>query len=518
LPRFDPNKNKRAPANGAKRTGPANASKRVSVTISVRRRDGATQPAPKPDGTFLGREEFAAKYGASPDDLATVVTFGSRYGLVEVEKDRSIGGRIVVLSGTVQQVSEAFGVPLYEYEKDGERYRGHEQLINLPPDLPDLMDIVEGVYGLDNRKIARTHATPAIVRSPLPNPGQVAKLYNFPDADGTGQTIGLIEFDNPYTGSDIEEFFKGQPPQIVSVNIGGPGGPYSTGNLEVTLDILVAGSVAPRAKIVVYYAPWTEAGWVQAVTQAIHDTANAPSVISISWGYPEFQASGDLAWTEAAMGKLSELFREAAPLGVTIFASTGDQGSSCAVSGGKAHVFYPASDPSVTACGGTMFQDGIGPNEVVWNDGHGGATGGGVSKHFGLAPWQEGIGVPAPATKEGGRGIPDVAGYAAGYSIVCQGRPARVPGTSGVAPLWAGLVALLNQKLDHRVGFLNPYLYNEINKAGALNDVREGNNDDGHCAPFYHAAPGWDACTGLGTPDGTKILAALTSSPGSAAS
>jgi len=485
------------------------------VTISVCRRDGATLPAPKPDGTFLSREEFAAKYGASPDDLAKVVTFGSRYGLVEVEKRRSIGGRIVVLSGTVQQVSEAFGVPLYEYERDGERYRGHEQAVNLPP---DLTDIVEGLYGLDNRKIARTHAAPPIVPWPLPSPAQIAKFYNFPEADGTGQAIGLIEFDNPYTGSDIEEFFKGQPPQIVSVNVGGAGAPYSTGNLEVTLDILVAGSVAPRAKIVVYYAPWTEAGWVQAVTQAIHDTANAPSVISISWGYPELQARGDLAWTEAAMDKLSELFREAAPLGVTIFASTGDQGSSCAVSGGKAHVFYPASDPSVTACGGTMFQDGIGSTEVVWNDCHGGATGGGVSKHFGLAPWQEGMRVPAPAGAKGGRGIPDVAGYAAGYSIVCQGRPLRAPGTSGVAPLWAGLVALLNQKLGHNVGFLNPHLYTEINKAGALNDIETGDNDDGHQAPFYSAGKGWDACTGLGTPDGTKILAALTSLPGSAAS
>jgi len=514
---FDPAHNQRPPAHGAHRVAPSKPDERISVTICVRRQNGEQLPDPT-QGTLLGRDEFdSGDWGAAPEDMAKVVAFGESHGLVE--KERSIPRRLVVLSGTVEQVSAAFGLKLHEYEHPaGERYRGHEDPIHLPA---DLAEIVEGVFGLDNRKMARAHLAsggmPAAA-SKLPTPPDIARHYNFPAGDGAGQTIAMLEFDNSYNPDDIRSYFAGlgiPAPAPIAVNLDGANPTSNPPNGEVTLDIAVAGSVAPGAKIVLYFAPYTETGWIHAVGAAVHDSANPPSAISISWGSPELlRGSEAWAWTRAAILKISELFQEAAHLGISVFAATGDRGSSCAMSDGKAHVLYPASDPWVTACGGTMLQDGIQggteSTEAAWNQG--GATGGGISEVFLPPPqWQEGASVPVSINRRGhaGRGIPDVAGYAAGYSIMVGGAAQLSPGTSGVAPLWAGLVALLNQSLGRRLGFLNPQLYGAIRQAGALHAITEGDNNYEETAPFYSAGPGWNACTGLGTPDGMKILAAL---------
>jgi kumamolisin len=445
------------------------------------------------DRAYLSRGEFARKYGAASEDLAKVVAFGESRGLVEIE--RSIARRLVVLSGTIEKAAAAFG-----------------------PQVPDdLAPIVDGVFGLDNRKVARAHTAPASGRVPASTPQTPpwsARHYNFPAADGTGQTIGLIEFANSYDPADIRSFFAGLgtvAPVLTSVNLGGATPGTDPPDTEATLDIDVAGSVARGARIVVYFAPWTEQGWIQAVGGAIHDAVNAPSVLSISWGCPELQQSGGLAWSPAAIRKMSELFQEAAHMGVTVFAATGDQGSSCAVADQRAHVFYPASDPWVTACGGTAIKKGTEFTEVVWNTPNA-ATGGGISDIFTAVPaWQQAANHQPSINPDAhrGRGIPDVAGYAAGYNIVFRGASMLCPGTSGVAPLWAGLAAVLNQSLGHNLGFLNPHLYGEVSAAGALHDITEGNNNFVYSAPYYTARKGWDACTGLGSPDGMKILSAL---------
>jgi kumamolisin len=237
-------------------------------------------------------------------------------------------------------------------------------------------------------------------------------------------------------------------------------------------------------------------------------------VLSISWGWPELQHTGDFAWSAAAMRKMSAVFEEAAHLGVTIFAASGDRGASCGMVDHHAHVLYPASDPWVTACGGTMFQGVAELKEVVWKSPTA-ATGGGVSEACPKPSWQSDAAVPPSSRRQfAGRGVPDVAGYAAGYNIVFGGAPRLSPGTSGVAPLWAGLVARLNHALGRNIGFLNPLLYGEIRAAGALNDIIEGDNEFDPNAPSYKAGPGWNACTGLGTPDGLKILAALRAGRG----
>jgi kumamolisin len=269
------------------------------------------------------------------------------------------------------------------------------------------------------------------------------------------------------------------------------------------LDIEVSGAVAPGARIVVYFAPNTDAGFVDAIAQAIHDAKYKPSVISISWG------SAEINWTAQAMAALDAACQSAAALGVTITVAAGDNGSSDGVNDGKNHVDFPASSPHVLACGGTNLQ-GSGSSisaEVVWNaqSQGGGATGGGVSDVFPLPSWQAGANVPQPGVSTGGRGVPDVAGDAdpaTGYVIRVDGQTMVIGGTSAVAPLWAGLIAVANQQNGTSAGFIQPALYAARNKT-AFRDTISGDNGS------FKAGPGWDACTGLGSPITPRVISAI---------
>jgi kumamolisin len=184
-----------------------------------------------------------------------------------------------------------------------------------------------------------------------------------------------------------------------------------------------------------------------------------------------------------------------------------DNGSSDGASG--LNVDFPASSPHVLACGGTSLQAANGSiqSETVWNNGaNGGASGGGVSGFFPLPVWQQGL----QATNGKGqkaalanRGVPDVSGDAdpqTGYVVRVDGQDTVIGGTSAVAPLWAGLIARINAARGSGVGFINPQLYAD---ASCLHDVTSGNNGD------YSASAGWDACSGLGSPDGKKIAGTL---------
>jgi kumamolisin len=345
------------------------------------------------------------------------------------------------------------------------------------------------------------------------DPNVVAETYDYPTGDGTGQCIGLIELGGGFQLDDISAYFGGldmNPPQVISVSVdGGTNSPTTPDSAdgEVMLDIEVAGSIAPAAKIVVYFAPNTDQGFLDAITTAVHDSTNQPSVISISWG------SAESDWTAQAMTNFDEAFQAAAAIGVTVCVASGDNGSSDGVNDGKNHVDFPASSTFALGCGGTTLQatnDEI-VDETVWNDGaSGGATGGGVSNVFPLPTWQDGFDVPAPTVQGGGRGVPDVAGDAdpnTGYNIRVDGENAVFGGTSAVAPLWAGLVARINQKIGKPIGFLNPLIYAQAVEAAGFHDITEGNNG------AFSAAVGWDPCTGLGSPDGVPLEAALTETP-----
>ncbi|MFI5342203.1 MAG: protease pro-enzyme activation domain-containing protein [Candidatus Methylomirabilales bacterium] len=513
----------RTPLPGSRSVGAADADERLEVTVRVRSRAGkqlqdlvdqmskagpGSAGGPQP----LTREQFEAAHAAAPADMDKVEAFAKANGLVVVEKSAS--RRSVVLSGTVAQFSAAFGIRLENYEHPSGTYRGRTGAVQVPD---ELKDIVEGVFGLDDRPQAKPHLR---VKGSHGNiqwhaggtsftPVQLAKLYDFPTGgNGAGQCIGIIELGGGYRPADLATYFseiKVSPaPQVLAASVdhgknnptGDPNGPDG----EVMLDIEVAGAVAPGARIVVYFAPNTDRGFLDAVTTAVHDSKNKPSVISISWGGPESN------WTPQAMQAFNQAFQAAAALGVTVCCAAGDDGSADGVNDGQNHVDFPASSPFALACGGTRVVASATSisSEVVWNDGpNGGSTGGGVSGAFALPTWQAGAHVPPSPKPGGGRGVPDVSGDAdpvTGYRVRVDGVETVIGGTSAVAPLWAGLIALVNQHKGHPVGYINPRLYSN---AGAFHDITNGSNG------AFHAGPGWDPCTGLGSPDGTKVQNAL---------
>ena len=284
---------------------------------------------------------------------------------------------------------------------------------------------------------------------------------------------------------------------------GDPNGP----DTEVMLDIEVSGAVAPGARIVVYFAPNTDAGFLDAISQAAMDTVNKPSVLSISWGGPES------SWTAQSLQSFNSALQSAAAVGVTVCIASGDNGSDDGVGDGQDHVDFPASSPYALACGGTKLtiSGSAISSEVVWNEqaSNEGATGGGVSGTFPLPTYQANANVPPSNNPSGfvGRGVPDVAGDAdpaTGYQVQADGQSFAVGGTSAVAPLWAGLIALFNQSEGKSLGYLNPALYQNGESGGAFHDITSGNNGD------YSAAAGWDPCTGWGSPNGAALLQALS--------
>jgi kumamolisin len=275
------------------------------------------------------------------------------------------------------------------------------------------------------------------------------------------------------------------------------------------LDIEVAGAVAPGAKVVVYFAPNTDQGFIDAISTAVHDSTNKPSVISISWGGPES------SWTQQSITALDQACQSAAALGITITVASGDNGSGDGVTDGANHVDFPASSPHVLACGGTKLvaSGSTISSETVWNEeaSNEGATGGGVSTVFPLPTWQANSNVPLAGTFAG-RGVPDVAGDAdpsTGYTVRVDGQALVIGGTSAVAPLWAGLIALSNAQNKTTAGFLQPTIY-AAKAAPAFRDITSGNNG------AFTAGLGWDACTGLGSPIGTALIPLLASASGSA--
>jgi kumamolisin len=508
---------------GARSVGKANPAERLEVTVVLRhhQHDVLQERVRKIASgdrsvRHLTHDEYTQQFGAASADLQAVKQFAIQHGLAAVEEHP--GRRTVVLSGTVAQFNDAFGVDLQRFEHPGGSYRGRTGAIHLPD---ELNEVVTAVLGLDNRLQARPHfrARPthgnvqwnaAAAASTTFTPTQLAALYGFPAGTGQGECIAIIELGGGYRTTDLQRYFAGlqvSQPNVLAESVD-HGKNQATGDAngpdgEVMLDIEVAGAIAPGAKIVVYFAPNTDAGFLDAITSAIHDTANKPSVISISWGGPES------SWTQQAMTAYDQAFQAAATMGITVCVAAGDGGSDDGVGDGADHVDFPASSPFSLACGGTnLLASGNSiTQETVWNNGpNNGATGGGVSSFFALPPYQEGLQV---TRTQGGtqalamRGVPDVSGDAdpqTGYDVRVDGQNLVIGGTSAVAPLWAGLIARVNAATARRAGFINPRLY--VN-ASALHDITQGNNGD------FAAATGWDACTGLGSLNGQKIAAAV---------
>lgn len=483
-----------------RRAGPAAADTSIIVSVYLRpEADGLPPPA---DGAFHTRATLRQmRDAAQASNVAAVRAFAGQAGLDVVEADAA--KRLVKLRGTASALEAAFGTTLHLYEGEGVTYRGREGGLSAPAEAADR---ILAVLGLDTTPVASPKFVPHRGGNPPRGflPTEVAAVYGLDGWQAAGQCIGIIELGGGYTDADIAAAFAAMGrsvPAIVSVGVDGGAnspGDGSGADGEVALDIQVAGGVAPGARLAVYFAPNTSQGFADAITQAVHDTENGPCVLSISWGGPE---SG---WSRQAVAAMSAAFADAAALGVTVTAASGDALATDGQSDGKAHVDYPASDPLVLGCGGTR-RSGTGgrrEGEVVWNS-TGGGTGGGVSALFAKPDYQNGVDVPSPTGAGGGRGVPDVSGDAdpdSGYRIVTGGQTGLIGGTSAVAPLWAGIVAGLNAGRSVPVGAIHATLYGSPD---ACNDVTQGDNKVSGVG--YAAAVGWDGCTGLGSPDGARL-------------
>ncbi|WP_053002255.1 S53 family peptidase [Kordia jejudonensis] len=336
---------------------------------------------------------------------------------------------------------------------------------------------------------------------------EIAEAYNFPEGDGEKQTIGIIELGGKFEQSDLETYFKTYDLDVPEIQIvGEPATTPINDNVEVTADIQVLGALVPKAKLVVYYGTTI----LSAMKAALADTKNKLTVISISW------AGSELGYSQQEIMELNNVFHEAALKGITVIGASGDNGAFNNKE--YANVNVPVNFEYVLGCGGTrleILEERI-IAETVWNETTRQAqigTGGGFSQRVAAPQYQEKAieeyieRFPQfePYQRAGGKGIPDVAANAAdatGYAILFQGNWAKIGGTSLATPLWAALVARMNQNLGYRLGFISKHLYAIMN-SDAFRQILEGNNN------LYEAASGWNACTGLGSPDGKKLMEAI---------
>ena len=510
------------------------------------------------DRKYLSDEEFNSTFGADPADLAKIAAWARTSKLKVL--DSNVAMRRVLVQGSIRDISKAFGVELndYQHPQTG-RFRGRVGQIHVPA---DLSGVVQGVFGLDTRnvghpRIRRGNFRPVDIETlgvaskkkggataPAANPflgaffpTEVAELYAYPTQfNGSGQNVAIFAFNGTspdprggYKLAALQNYFEkvlgGNTPAIKDVVVQGPGndpGPDTTASSnrgdstgEVMLDMCVVGSVAPDANIFMYFTEFTSQGWVDALNQAITDD-NQISVISISYGNPEDDPEG--AWTSMGVQNVNLAVQGAVAKGITICCASGDDGSTDGATNlTGAHVDFPASSPFVLGVGGTnLVATSTTPptiqSETVWNEllQNEGATGGGVSDVFTKPAYQNSVSVPPSANPPHniGRGVPDVAGVADPVTGVVvmhiDGKHLeQIGGTSASTPLWASLIARLNQGLSARCGFLNPLLYGKFS-TGVLRDITVGNNG------AYAGGPGWDACTGLGSPNGNQLFQALS--------
>ena len=383
----------RGPLPAAEQAGPVDGSQRIEVTLVTRRR--AALPRDLVEGpATVTREQLAERHGTDPADIDFLRIVLAPHGLQVTEADP--GARRVKVEGSLAALSETFGadLSLVRTPQPGSgqpaEHRYRQGALRIPA---ELNGIVLAVLGLDDRPQAQPHfrRAPAVstaeatgtgtagaaapAAAPVSwTPPQVATLYKFPaGTDGTGHTLAIIELGGGFGRSDLDTYFGELSlpvPTISAASVDGavnqPGQDPNGADGEVLLDIEVAGAVAPGAAQVVYFAPNTDQGFVDAVTISVH-ASPTPTAISISWGQSED------AWTAQGRTALDQALADAAALGITVCVAAGDNGSGDAQTDGQPHTDFPASSPHALACGGTSLHgdaaSAVISSETVWNDG-----------------------------------------------------------------------------------------------------------------------------------------------------
>lgn len=515
---------------GARRTGTANPADQLDVTVTLR---GPELPADAVTGPPMNPDAYASAYGADADDAARVSSELQRFGL-DVHAV-SLAGRSMQVRGSIAQFEAAFGAQLGVYENaDQGEFRGREGRLSLPESLNGL---VTGVFGLDERRVARRSTTAASAATTAMTPADFESRYQFPPGDATGQTIAIAEFGGAYFPDDVQAFCQKcdrAAPAVTPVSVGYPlltvrqieHLPHAQQqavleeSVEVMMDIEIVAALCPGSSVSVYFAPFTQKGWID-LLDAVQIATTPPVALSISWGLAEDSPN----WSSAAVKEINQRLQAAAMLGITVCVAAGDDGAGDQVGDGKAHVNFPATSPNVLSVGGTKLA-GSPVDEVVWWDTPGdrsvqggGSTGGGVSTIFPRPTWQAAY---VPSLNFGsidGRIVPDVAALAGEpfYDLIFLGQDSPNGGTSAATPLWAALLARIAATAsgDGKPRFLTPQLYASTSgglPAGAVGcqDITSGDNRSPGISPGYEAGVGYDAVSGWGTPIGVKLAELLT--------
>ena len=515
---------------------------RAEVTVVVRSKGSdeewrrllaASISTPPQQRQYLSRAQFGKVWGSSPKDLAAVSAYGKTYGLKTVSSDA--WRRCVVLRGTLTQLQNAFGVEFYGVRLPEGTFRSYRKS---PQISAELYPIVEAVLGLDDMPSTKAHAagrsTDAVRELKLP---ELRKAYGFPEQfRGAGQCVAVVEYGGGIRRRDYNEYFRqiGVPPPTLRIKtISGarnqPASPaqierlakqvlnesdgmtYSDttiGTWETAIDLQVVGTLAPEATLLMVLGVYDDQSQYHAWTTMLAD--RRPSVISCSFGEAE------AAQTPKLMQVLNRWFQAAALLGVTVCCSAGDNGDGTLGESPGDLTFavnFPGSSPYVLTCGGTTL--GVAANmETAWRQSFENgmllAGGGGFSDVFPPPSWQISAGIdaaawiPPGATSGSLRALPDVSARAnmdAAFCVIASGVRIPAGGTSAAAPIWAAVIAVLNQASNYAAGLINPLLYESLSPS--LRDITEGN------IGYLQAEKGWDPATGWGSPDVTAMLEIL---------
>ena len=518
----------RSEPEGAAYISDVDPDERIVVALHLKRRSpDKFQPGSAGDLARLSqpmtRQALVAERKRTHARAAARVRKFARANRLDV-RDINLAGRVVTLEGSTRQMNEIFSARLCLYDglyDDGDRrFRARIGQLMIPAEIAPW---TRAILGFDQRPLA---TTPINRLQPLAGAGagaglwptEVAALYGIPlDHDTSSVCVGIIALGGGYLPSDLAKALTGMQREnrvAIDQSVSGGGNTFGGGtpaDQEIALDLQIIAGLVPKSRIVVYFAPNTIQSLVTAINQAIFDDVNKPQVLSVSWG------SAEKFWTAPGRDAMQAVLADAQRLRVSVVFASGDELATAGLTDGKVHVWFPASSPYALGCGGTMLDATLGGDaagvaaEAVWNDGSSG-TGGGISDVFPVPAYQLNLALP-PSVNDGAvrRGVPDVAGAAAGtpgYRVVLSGVETVKDGTSAVAPLWAALIAIANAQRGTPLGFVNSVLYS--NPALLRPIIRGNNRADGK---GYDAGPGWNACTGLGVPKGSDIIAALAAVP-----
>jgi uncharacterized repeat protein (TIGR03803 family) len=460
---------------------------------------------------FLSTEQFTERYGPSESDIQTVINFANAHGL---NVTATYPNRMIVgVSASAFEIEAAFHVVLqvYQHPTENRTFYAPEAEPSLDLSVPVLQ-----VSGLNNYSLPRPRLRATLLKdangaAPLAGSGpsgtymgydfRAAYLPGYP-LGGSGQSLGLVEFDG-YAPADISYYeTKAGLPSVTLSNVlidGFNGHPTGNGQLEVSLDMEMAISMAPGLSQLLVYMAKPGGSWHDLLNRMASD--NLAKQLSCSWYIP---GGGPDPVAD-------QIFQEMAAQGQAFFSASGDNDAYVGP------ISFPDDNPYITEVGGTTLTtsgpQGSWVSERVWNQGNGIGSGGGISTSYAIPSYQMNIDMTANQGSYTKRNVPDVAMVADNVYVRSSGQDYNVGGTSCSAPLWAGLTALINEAaLDEGasvVGFINPAVY-AIGKTPGFtanfHDITVGNNESPSSPSKFSAVPGYDLCTGWGTPLGSNLI------------